>query len=142
MGCKCKKDINISSADIRIKQNVTQADINLKKNVINITITREPDTPLISELRRQIEELQQLGLEFQDIDRKIQDAMSGLDIATKAYLAEVLTEYVKDSDLNNLKLELKEWADTRFLRKMYLSQEAYDALQPEDLNENIIYVII
>ena len=78
--CNCKKEINIA-----------QADINIRKNVIDITITREPDTPLIAELRRQIAELQQIGLDFQDIDRKIADALSGFDIATKGYLAEVLT---------------------------------------------------
>lgn len=81
--CNCK-DLNISSAEIQ-----------LKKNQINIVITREPDTPLISEIRRQIEELRQIGLDFQDIDRKIADALSGFDIATKAYLAEVLTSYVQ-----------------------------------------------
>lgn len=81
--CNCK-ELNISSAEIQ-----------LKKNQINIVITREPDTPLISEIRAQIAELRELGLEFQDIDRKIADAMSEFDIATKAYLAEVLTSYVK-----------------------------------------------
>ena len=125
----CKKDINIA-----------QVDINIRKNVIDITITREPDTPLIAELRRQIAELQQIGLDFQDIDRKIADALSGFDIATKGYLAEVLTSYAQQGDLNNLKLELKEWADSRFMRKMFLSQEAFDALETKE--ENVMYCII
>ena len=127
--CYCKKDINIA-----------QVDINIRKNVIDITITREPDTPLIAELRRQIAELQQIGLDFQDIDRKIADALSGFDIATKGYLAEVLTSYAQQGDLNNLKLELKEWADSRFMRKMFLSQEAFDALETKE--ENVMYCII
>lgn len=127
--CNCKKEINIA-----------QADINIRKNVIDITITREPDTPLIAELRRQIAELQQIGLDFQDIDRKIADALSGFDIATKGYLAEVLTQYAQESDLQTLKLELKEWADSRFMRKMFLSQEAFDALDEKE--ENVMYCII
>lgn len=129
MKCKCKKDINIA-----------QADINVRKNTIDITITREPDTPLISELRKQIAELQELGLKFQDIDRKIAEALSSFDIATKAYLAEVLTEYAKSTDLDSLRLEIKEWADSRFLRKIYLSQDAYDAL--EEHEENVMYIIL
>ena len=57
---KCKENINISSADIQ-----------LRKNQISIVISREPDTPLISELRRQIEELRQMGLDLENIDKKI-----------------------------------------------------------------------
>ena len=134
--CKC--------ADVKVQKkndiNISLCDVNVKKNRIDIVITREPDTPLIAELRRQIAELQQIGLDFQEIDRKIADAMSGFDIATKAYLAEVLTSYAQQGDLNNLKLELKEWANSRFMRKMFLSQEAFDALEAKE--ENVMYCII
>lgn len=82
--CACGK------VDLEKELNISSADITVKKNTINITITREPDTPLIAELRRQIAELQQIGLDFQDIDRKLADALSSFDLATKAYLAEVL----------------------------------------------------
>lgn len=130
MKCKCKNDINIASADIVVKD----------KHRIDIQITREPDTPLISELRRQIAELQELGLKLNDIDRRLADAIASLDIATKAYLAEVLTEYVKNSDMEAMALDIKEWANSRFMRKMFLTQEAYDAL--EEKEENVLYCII
>ena len=130
MKCKCKNDINIASADIVIKD----------KHRIDIQITREPDTPLIAELRRQIEELQELGLKLNDIDQRLADAIAGLDLATKAYLAEVLTEYVKNSDMESVVTDLKEWANSRFMRKMFLTQEAYDAL--EEKEENVMYCII
>lgn len=130
MKCKCKNDINIASADIVIKD----------KHRIDIQITREPDTPLIAELRRQIEELQELGLKLNDIDQRLADAIAGLDLTTKAYLAEVLTEYVKNSDMEAMSASIKEWANGRFMRKMFLSQEAYDALVEKE--ENVMYCIL
>jgi len=130
MKCKCKNDINIASADIVIKD----------KHRIDIQITREPDTPLIAELRRQIEELQELGLKLNDIDQRLADAIAGLDLATKAYLAEVLTEYVKNSDMESVVTDLKEWANSRFMRKVFLTQSAYDALVEKE--ENVLYCII
>ena len=65
MGCKCKENINISGADIKIRD----------LHRIDIRLTREPDTPLISELRSQIAELREIGLEFENIDRKLKDAL-------------------------------------------------------------------
>jgi predicted transcriptional regulator len=127
--CNCENDVNIASCDI-----------NVRKNNIDIVITREPDTPLISELRRQIAELQELGLKLNDIDQRLADAIAGLDIATKAYLAEVLTEYVKNSDMESVVTDLKEWANSRFMRKVFLTQEAYDALVEKE--ENVLYCII
>jgi hypothetical protein len=132
--CACgkvdlKKDINISSADIAVK-----------KNQINIVITREPDTPLISEIRAQIAELREIGLEFADLDRKIRDVFSELDLVSKTMLLELLEDYVKKSDTEALKAELKEWANSRFLRKMFLTQEAFDALGEKE--ENVMYCII
>ena len=129
MKCNCKKDLNISSAEI-----------NVRKNDIQIVITREPDTPTISELRRQIEELQELGLEFSDLDRKLREALEELDVVTKAALVELLEDYAKKGDMDVLKSELKEWANARFMRKMFLTQSAYDAL--EEKEENVLYCII
>lgn len=123
---KCKENINISSADIQ-----------LRKNQIGIVISREPDTPLISELRRQIEELREIGLSFDNIDKKIADALAEMDVVTKAYLAEVISQIETGEEM---KAELKEWADARFMRKMFLSQEAYEAL--ENKEENVLYCII
>lgn len=129
MKCNCKKDLNISSAEI-----------NVRKNDIQIVITREPDTPTIAELRRQIEELREIGLEFSDLDRKLKEALEELDVVSKAALMELLESYVQQGDLDVLKTELKEWANARFMRKMFLSQAAYDAL--EEKEENVLYCII
>ena len=130
MKCNCNKDINISAADIRM----------LRKNDIQIVITREPDTPTIAELRRQIEELREIGLEFSDLDRKLKEALEELDVVTKAALVELLENYVQKGDMDVLKSELKEWANSRFMRKMFLTQAAYDAL--EEKEENVLYCII
>jgi len=126
--CNCK-DINISQADIKLRD----------LHNIEITLTREPDTPLISELRKQIADLQELGLKFEDIDKRLAEAIQELDIATKAYVAELLENYVQTGDLDALKADIKEWANSRFLRKIYISQEAYDALDEKE--ENVLYCI-
>ena len=130
MGCKCKENINISGADIKIRD----------LHRIDIRLTREPDTPLIKELRNQIAELNALGLKFQEIDQRLAEALETLDIPTKAYLAELLEDYASKDELETLRQELMAWADSRFLRKVYLSQAAFDALPEKD--ENVIYVII
>jgi hypothetical protein len=137
--CNCTRDINISSADIVLKPGGAEG-VNVRKNDIQIVITREPDTPTIAEPRRQIEELQELGLEFSDLDRKLKEALEELDVVTKSALVELLEDYVQKGDMDVLKLELKEWANARFMRKMFLSQAAYDAL--EEKEENVLYCII
>ena len=137
--CNCNRDINISSADIVLKPGGAEG-VNVRKNDIQIVITREPDTPTIAELRRQIEELQEIGLEFSDLDRKLKEALEELDVVSKAALMELLESYVQKGDLDVLKSELKEWANARFMRKMFLTQAAYDAL--EEKEENVLYCII
>ena len=79
-------------------------------------------------------------MKLNDIDQRLADAIAGLDLATKAYLAEVLTEYVKNSDMESVVTDLKEWANSRFMRKVFLTQEAYDALAEKE--ENVLYCII
>lgn len=129
MKCNCKKDLNISSAEI-----------NVRKNDIQIVITREPETPTIAELRRQIEELREIGLEFSDLDKKLKEALEELDVVSKGALLELLEDYAQKGDMDVLKTELKEWANARFMRKMFLTQSAYDALETKD--ENVLYCII
>jgi hypothetical protein len=137
--CNCNRDINISSADIILKPGGAEG-VTVRKNDIQIIITREPDTPTIAELRRQIEELHEIGLEFSDLDRKLKEALEELDVVSKAALMELLESYVQKGDLDVLKTELKEWANARFMRKMFLTQSAYDAL--EEKEENVLYCII
>lgn len=148
--CNCNRDINISSADIVLKPGGAEG-VNVRKNDIQIVITREPDTPTIAELRRQIEELQALGLKLNDIDQRLADAISGLDLATKAYLAEVLESYSTKSELQALHDSLmqviaqeRDWANGRFVQKVYLTKQAYDALTEEQKNAyngNVMYII-
>ena len=78
--------------------NCGEANVSLKKNEINIVLTREPDTPLIAEIRRQIEELRAIGLEFENLDKKLKDVFAELDIVSKTMLLELLEDYVKKSD--------------------------------------------
>ncbi len=126
--CNCNRDLNISSADI-----------NLRKNEIQIVISREPDTPLIAEIRRQIEELREIGLEFENLDVKVRDILSSMDYVTKAALMQILEEY-SPLDPEQLKQDIKAWADSRYMRKMFLSQAAYDALETKE--ENVLYCIV
>jgi predicted amidophosphoribosyltransferase len=75
-----------------------------------------------------------------DLDRKLKEALEELDVVSKAALMELLESYVQKGDLDVLKSELKEWANARFMRKMFLTQSAYDAL--EEKEENVLYCII
>ena len=138
-----KKFCNCAEANVSLNKkdlNISSADINVKKNEINIVLTREPDTPLIAEIRRQIEELRAIGLEFENLDKKLKDVFAELDIVSKTMLLELLEDYVKKSDQEALEAELKNWADNRFMRKMFLSQAAYDALEKKE--ENVLYCIL
>jgi hypothetical protein len=139
MKCKCK-EANISTGRNKNEINISCCDVNVRKNRIDIQITREPDTPLIKELREQIAELQELGLKFDKLDQRIAEVLEEMDLATKAYLAEVLENYATTANLENMRDAIKEWANGRFMRKMFLSQEAYDAL--EEKEENVMYCII
>ena len=138
-----KKFCNCAEANVSLNKkdlNISSADINVKKNEINIVLTREPDTPLIAEIRRQIEELRAIGLEFENLDKKLKDVFAELDIVSKTMLLELLEDYVKKSDQEALEEELKNWADSRFMRKMFLTQSAYDALEKKE--ENVLYCIL
>ena len=126
--CNSSRDLNISSADI-----------NLRKTEIHIVISREPDTPLIADIRRQIEELRKIGLEFENMDVKVRDILSSMDYVTKASLMKILEEYTAFNP-EKLEQDIKKWADSRFMRKMFLSQAAYDAL--EEKEENVLYCIL
>ena len=126
--CNSSRDLNISSADI-----------NLRKTEIQIVISREPDTPLIADIRRQIEELRKIGLEFENLDVKVRDILSSMDYVTKASLMKILEEYTAFNP-EKLEQDIKNWADSRFMRKMFLSQAAYDAL--EEKEENVLYCIL
>lgn len=139
MKCKCN-EANISTRRNKNDINISCCDVNVRKNRIDIQITREPDTPLIAELRRQIAELQELGLKFDKLDQRIAEVLEEMDITTKAYLAEVLENYATNESLDYMKQAIKDWADGRFMRKMFLTQAAYDALDEKE--ENVMYCII
>lgn len=99
MKCKCS-EASINTARNKNDINISCCDVNVQKNRIDIHITREPDTPLISELRRQIEELQALGLKFDKLDQRIAEVLEEMDFTTKAFLAEVLENYATNESLD------------------------------------------
>lgn len=117
------------------------------QNAIDITICREPDSPLIKDIRAEITRLSEVAESFSDLDSRLSEAIAHLDVISRATLLEILDDYAKKSDisgevdLTEFRAEIHDWSDARFLRKEIISQNDYDALTPAQKNENILYVI-
>ena len=79
-------------------------------------------------------------MKFDKLDQRIAEVLEEMDLPTKAYLAEVLENYATTANLEYMRDAIKEWANGRFMRKMFLTQAAYDAL--EEKEENVMYCII
>ena len=86
MKCNCAS--NVAEANIKTRQNIAQANIRLEKNYITISINRAPDSPLISELRAEIEALEKIGKSFADIDKHIADVIAAGGYLRKKYITQ------------------------------------------------------
>ena len=91
---------NVSSANICVKENIAQADIKLRKNDILITINRTPDSPLISELRAEIEALKAIGKKYDDVDAHIKEVVSGMGVLRKKYITQAGYDALHEKDEN------------------------------------------
>ena len=91
---------NVSSAKICVKENIAQADIKLRKNDILITINRTPDSPLISELRAEIEALQAIGKKYDDVDAHIKEIVAGMGVLRKKYITQAGYDALPEKDEN------------------------------------------
>ena len=83
---KCNCNSNVDGA--KICANIAQADIKLRKNEIFISINRTPDSPLISELRAEIEALEAIGKKYDDVDAHIKEVVNGMGVLRKKYITQ------------------------------------------------------
>ena len=68
--------------------NIACADINVRRSDIVISINRTPDSPLISELRAEIEALDLIAKKYDDVDAHIQAVVEGMGVMTKKYITQ------------------------------------------------------
>lgn len=129
--------------------NVADVQAKVLKNTIEVVIDREPSNPKLVQLEADIEALKEMGLNLgNQIDEALAEKLTEMDLPTKAYLTEILADYSTKEDLETLRSSLqqtlaqeREWAESKFLQKAYISQEAYDQLTPSQLKENTMYII-
>ena len=126
---------NISSAEIKIRPG----------SQIDIKIERAPKNTKVSELEKRIKKLEDGGLDYTIVDQKIAEHLSNMDIVEKSYFLTALEAYSTTQEmnaaLNQIVANEREWNDSRYLQKCYVTQEQYDAMTDEDKKENTIYII-
>ena len=126
---------NISSAEIKIRPG----------SQIDIKIERAPKNTKVSELEKRIKKLEDGGLDYTIVDQKIAEHLSNMDIVEKSYFLTALEAYSTTQEmnaaLNQIVANEREWNDSRYLQKCYVTQEQYDAMSDSDKKENTIYVI-
>ena len=134
--CNCQVDYNISEADIQIRS----------PHDISIKIDREASNPTIASLIQRISDLEMFNLHIDDeVERALGEKLQELDIVSLSALNEMLSLYSTKEDLVLLKNNLmsmiaaeREYNDSRYLQKAYVTQNQYDTM---DKKENTIYVI-
>ena len=137
--CNCNSDVNLTAAEIKINS----------PHDISIVIDRESSDPTIKQLRERIEQLEELGLNIgEQVDEKIAEAISAMDIVTRTALSELLANYSTVSQLDALTDSVmtllaaeREYNESKFLQKAYVTQAQYDAMGEDDKKPNTIYVI-
>ena len=135
--CSCKN--NLGDIQVTLQDNKT----------IEIVVDRSPSNPKLVQLEADIEALKEMGLNLgNQIDEALAAKLTEMDLPTKAYLTEILADYSTKEDLETLRSSLqqtlaqeREWAESKFLQKAYISQQAYDQLTPSQLKENTMYII-
>ena len=74
----------------------------LRKTDVLITISRTPDTPLISELRAEIEALAEIGKKYDDIDSHIVEVVDGMGVMVKRYITQEAYDALPEKQENVL----------------------------------------
>lgn len=67
---------------------ISAANLQLRKTDVLITISRTPDSPLISELRAEIAALEAIGKKYDDVDAHITEVVSGMGVIQKKYITQ------------------------------------------------------
>ena len=84
-------------------------------------------------------------MDYAIVDQKIAEHLSKMDIVEKSYFLTALESYSTTQEmnaaLNQIVANEREWNDSRYLQKCYVTQEQYDAMSDADKKENTIYVI-
>ena len=79
---------------------ISAANLQLRKTDVLITISRTPDSPLISELRAEIEALQAIGKKYDDVDAHIKEVVSGIGVLRKKYITQAGYDALPEKDEN------------------------------------------
>ena len=115
---------------------------------IDIVISREPSNPRLKDLEERIKKIEDIGINFDDIDDLINSRLDNMDIVTKAYLASLLEPYATTDDVDALKslmidmlAQEREYNKATYLTKKFISEEDYNNLQESEREANTIYVI-
>ena len=115
---------------------------------IDIVISREPSNPRLKDLEERIKMIEDIGINFDDIDDLITSRLDNMDIVTKAYLASLLEPYATNDDVEALKslmidmlAQEREYNKATYLTKKFISEEDYNNLQESEREANTIYVI-
>ena len=116
---------------------------------IDIVISREPNNPRLKDLEERIKKIEDIGINFDDIDDLINSRLDNMDIVTKAYLASLLEPYATTDDVDALKslmidmlAQEREYNKATYLTKKFISEEDYNNLQESEREANTIYVIV
>lgn len=67
---------------------ISAANLQLRKTDVLITISRTPDSPLISELRAEIEALAEIGKKYDDVDAHVEEVVNGMGVIRKKYITQ------------------------------------------------------
>jgi hypothetical protein len=81
---------------------ISAANSQLRKTDVLITISRTPDTPLISELRAEIEALAEIGKKYDDIDSHIVEVVDGMGVMVKRYITQEAYDNLPEKQENVL----------------------------------------
>lgn len=116
---------------------------------IDIVVVREPNNPRIKDLEERVKKIEDIGVNFDDIDEIITSRLDTMDIVTKAYLASLLEPYATNDDVDALKslmidmlAQEREYNKATYLTKKFISEEDYNNLQESERESNTIYVIV
>ena len=131
------------------KHNFAEACIKIRDpHNIDIVVVREPNNPRLKDLEERVKKIEDIGINFDDINEIITSRLDTMDIVSKAYLASILEPYATTDDVDALKslmidmiAQEREYNKATYLTKKYISEKDYNNLQESERESNTIYVI-
>ena len=138
--------IKNNQTDTTMTKNISSAEIKIRPgSQIDIKIERAPKNTKVSDLEKRIKKLEDGGLDYTIVDQKIAEHLSKMDIVEKSYFLTALEAYSTTQEMNAALEQIvaneREWNDSRYLQKCYVTQEQYDTMSDAEKKENTISVI-